>query len=194
MGGSDKGQKKANAQMEQENAVRQREIDASNLESEKSARGLEYTSGRTRATGDARRKAEGAITSERSEGIKKYSQMQTDYNNQERRRLFEAKKGQGQVGAGDTAITGAMMREAKEFLGREQDYWDASRTSAGDKAYGEADAGYLSEFGSEEAFVRQGKLATGARERGRTARSKDKEAPQTGRIQGGQSLLGRSNR
>ena len=167
MGGSNKAQKRQNAQTSRENAARQKEIDKNNLEAEKAFRTAEYDSLLAEARGGGRRAAESEVTDRRAAGIEKYTKMKTDYNNQERRRLFEAKKGQGQVGAGDTAITADMMKEANTFLSRSVKDWDTERTAAGDAAYTAAEAAFLKENGQVGDYVGRGKLSSATIQRGR---------------------------
>lgn len=152
--GGQKGKSQEDYRMEEENARRQAEMDKQARESRRKAIGMEYNNMYNEATGGARTKAAAAITSERAEGIKKYTKMQRDYHAQERRRLFEAKKGTGQVDASDTAITADMYKESQDFLNRDQDYWDAKRAAAGDEAFTKGKKDFLAKYGTEGDYWR----------------------------------------
>ncbi len=141
-----------------ENDKRNIEMAKINLENEGKARGLEYQNLMTKAQREARTTAESAITSERTQGIKDSSKMITDYGEQERRRLFQAKKGSGQVDASDTAITGDMVKGARDFLGQGSDYWNSKRTAAGDTAAKGGLDSFLGEYGTEADYISKGSL------------------------------------
>ncbi len=165
--GGNKKQKRANAQMQRENELRQKEINRTNLASEQKARGMEYQSMYSKSLQDERLKAEQGVTAERTQGLAKHNQIKSDYATQERRRLFNAKKGVGQVGAEDYAITADMVKEADAFLSQSGDYWEAKRKAAGEDARSAAEKAFLSEHGAEADYVGQGELAKKALERGR---------------------------
>lgn len=168
MGGGTAKKTQADYNQEVENDKRAKLMARDRMKNEGTARKMEYQQKFREATGGAQRTAEAGVTTERSEGIAKYSKMRTDFNAQERRRLFEAKKGTGQVDAGDTRITGKMMKEGQEFLDRDSEYWDTKRKAAGAEAYGKGEKGFLAEYGDEEAYAGKGELATAARENGQT--------------------------
>ncbi len=136
-----------------DNKKRELQMEKLRKETERKSLGLEYQNLLTKTTRDARTKAEGAVTSERAKGIKDASQLRTDFNSQERRRLFQAKKGSGQVGAEDTAITSEMVKGANTLLGRGADYWEAKRGAAGDKAYESSLMGFNKKYGTEQDYA-----------------------------------------
>lgn len=154
MGGSN-DQAAANRQIEAENRVRQREIEAENERNAATVGKWEYENLYGKAMSDARRKAEEGITAERATGIKESSQLLTDYQAQERSRLFEAKKGTGQIGVGEYGITAEQVEGANTLLGRDADYWSSKRTVAGDVAAATAEKKFRKDTGDEEAYVQQ---------------------------------------
>ena len=147
------GQPKEDWYTKYANQARQQEIDKQSAINLKKTKEYEYGNLFNEATRNARLKAEQGVTAERTEGMTKASKLLTDYQAQERRRLFEAKKGAGQVGKEDYAITQDMRKEAQGLLDRGSDYWDAKRTLAGDTAYAEAEKKFVSDTGTKDAYV-----------------------------------------
>lgn len=135
------------------NAAREEEIKAQNLANERKQRELEYTNLFNEATRKARMEAEQGVTAERTQGMKDSSKLLTDYQAQERRRLFEAKKGVGQVGAEDMAITRDMVKQARGLLDRGADYWDSKRKVASDAAYSQAEKDFIGKTGTRDRYV-----------------------------------------
>lgn len=155
MGGSNK-QEKANKRMNASNAQRQIQIDAQNVENEERFKAYEYQSLMDTRTRKARQDAEAAATAERGDEIRKSSQLLTDFKAQERRRLFHAKTGQGQVTNSDMAITGDMVDNARGLLDRGSIYWGDKRKKAGTNAANNANSLFTQEYGSQQDYVNKG--------------------------------------
>jgi len=152
------GKPKRDYAAEAANAERQAEIERINAENEKKMKQYEYTSLFNERTRKARTEAEGLITAERTKGIEDSSKLLTNYQAQERRRLFEARKGAGQAGVEDNLIGVEKMKQAQSLLNRGADYWESKRTVAGDTAYGAAKKKFLSEVGTEEDYISGGSI------------------------------------
>ena len=161
MGGSSK-QEEANRAMEAENLARQRESDRARLESEGIFRAQEYKTKREQALQGAELEAGAGVTAERTKLISESGTLLTDWEAQEKERFMKAKRGIGQVGAEDVAITGQTRQEALDLLGKGSEYWDARRGVARSEASKAAGLAFGEEFGTEEEYVRRGGRATQA--------------------------------
>ncbi len=164
MGGDrNKDIKHNNAATDRENLERQKENDRMSLLNENKIRTFEYEGGMESAMQKAELDASANITAERTKAIKDSSNLLTNFEAQEKRRMLRAKKGVGQVRDQDTAITGQMTEDARNLLDRDSSYWDARRGDARSKAGKTAKNAYLKERGSLSDYVGAGELAAGAK-------------------------------
>ena len=161
MGGSS-AQTEANRAITSENLAREREAARANLESEGLFRAQEYKTKREQALQGAELEAGAGVTAERTKLISESGTLLTDWEAQEKARFMKSKRGVGQVGAEDVAITGQARQEALDLLGKGSEYWDARRGAARSEASKAAELAFGEEFGTEEEYVRRGGRSTQA--------------------------------
>lgn len=163
----------------------QAEIEKLNLDNERQMRSMMYYSGRDAAQMSAQAHELKGVNEQMTQAMTDAQKTISGYESQERRRLFEAKKGSGQVSDEDTAITQDMYDAAKKTITGGSDSWEEQRQQAIMRA---GEGGWTLNTGTLEEYINKGSYATQTREAGKDY------APTNGKTLGNAALLNRNTR
>jgi len=146
-------QNAANAQQSAENRKRELSTLQRNRKSMRSTLAKTYDSERDIYVGKRMQEARSKIAKERSDAIEKYGDLRQGYQDQQRRQFLKSKRGVGQLGAEDFAVTKEELDKYKEISGRKGSRWEAMMEDAALGIKDQANEEYLNKAGDLESYI-----------------------------------------